>query len=66
MTINEIIRKLNGVRKSQSGFIAVCPAHDDRKQSLKVDESGGRVLLNCFAGCPPQRIVEALGISHTI
>ena len=54
MTINEITRKLNGVRKSQSGFIAECPAHDDKKQSLSIGDSGGKVLLNCFAGCPPQ------------
>src|SRR5438046_1314051 len=62
MTINEIAQKLNGVRKSRDGFIAKCPAHDDEKQSLKIDETGGKVLLNCFAGCPPQAIVEAMGI----
>jgi len=62
MQIHEITQKLNGVRKSQNGFIAECPAHDDKKQSLKIDETGGKVLLNCFAGCPPQAIVKALGI----
>ena len=62
MTIYDITQKLNGVRKSHDGFIAVCPAHDDRKQSLKIDETGGKVLLNCFAGCPPAKIVEAMGI----
>ena len=62
MFITEITQKLNGVRKSQDGFIARCPAHDDEKQSLSLGQSGGKVLLNCFAGCPPDKIVEAMGL----
>jgi hypothetical protein len=62
MSIHEITQKLNGVRKSQSGFIARCPAHDDKKQSLKIDETGGKVLLQCYAGCPTDSIVKAMGV----
>ncbi len=60
--IHEITQKLNGVRKGQNGFIARCPAHEDKKQSLKIDETGGKVLLRCFAGCPTESIVKAMGI----
>jgi len=62
MTLNHITQKLNGVKRSQHGFIAKCPAHNDEKQSLSLGESGGKVLLNCFAGCPPEKIVEAMGM----
>ena len=62
MSISQIVQKLNGVRKGQNGFIARCPAHDDKQQSLSIGENGGKVLLNCFAGCPPQDIVKAMGI----
>jgi len=62
MSIHEITQKLNGVRKGHNGFIARCPAHEDKKQSLKIDETGGKVLLRCYAGCPTESIVKAMGI----
>lgn len=49
MLITDITQKLSGVKRSQSGFIARCPAHDDGKQSLSIGESGGKVVLSCFA-----------------
>jgi hypothetical protein len=43
---------------------ARCPAHDDRSPSLSVAEGvDGRTLIYCHAGCPPERIVAALGLS---
>ena len=62
MSITDVTQKLNGVKRSQGGFIAKCPAHDDDRQSLKIDEGDGKVLLNCFAGCLPDKIVKAMGI----
>src|ERR1700726_2177350 len=56
--------RLKGVRKSLRGWVGCCPAHDDREPSLSIglgDE--GHILLNCFAGCSLDRIVEALGIT---
>lgn len=51
--------------KGGSGqWSARCPAHDDRRSSLSVSiGEGGRVLLNCHAGCPAEKIVTALGLS---
>lgn len=41
-----------------------CPAHDDHKPSLSVAEGDdGRVLLTCHAGCRPEDIVAALGLT---
>lgn len=51
--------------KGGSGqWSARCPAHDDQRSSLSVSiGEGGRVLLNCHAGCPAEKIVTALGLS---
>jgi 5S rRNA maturation endonuclease (ribonuclease M5) len=42
-----------------------CPvlAHGDRNPSLSVTEaSDGKVLVKCHAGCPTEKVVEALGL----
>jgi len=40
-----------------------CPAHEDRDPSLSIRvTSEGRVLLYCFAGCPFEAILAALGL----
>src|SRR3954452_1155232 len=62
MSIEHILTKLKGVRRGPNGYIAKCPAHEDNNQSLSIGESDGKILLNCFAGCLPGRIVEAIGL----
>ena len=43
--------------------MACCPAHADKNPSLSVSEGeGGRVLLKCFAGCPSESVVAAMGL----
>lgn len=66
MTINDILSRLEGVRPGagQNQYIARCPAHMDQHQSLSVGVgSDGRILLNCFAGCDTEEIVEAMGLT---
>ncbi len=62
MQLSQVVAKLSGAKRSQAGFIAKCPAHEDERQSLSVGSAGSKVLLNCFAGCPPEKIVEAMGM----
>ena len=62
MMLTHILPKLQGVRKGSNGYMAKCPAHDDNVQSLSLSEANGRVLLNCFAGCTADRIVNRLGL----
>src|SRR5262245_22843725 len=51
-------------KKTGSGFIAKCPAHNDKQASLSISEGeDGRVLLHCFAGCSVEQIVHALGLT---
>lgn len=48
-------------RRVGSGWIALCPAHDDRNPSLSVAVAhDGRVLVYCHAGCSQEAVIEAL------
>ncbi len=40
----------------------VCPAHADSRASLSVTIATDRVLLHCFAGCPPREVIRLLGL----
>jgi hypothetical protein len=62
--LESVLSRLRGVRRSQHGWLACCPAHHDGEPSLSIglgDE--GHILLKCFAGCSLERIVEAMGMS---
>ena len=60
MTAALIASKLRGHR-SGSGWVARCPAHEDKMPSLSVTEGAdGRVLVHCHAGCPQEAVVAAL------
>ncbi len=63
--IELVLSKLPDTQSNGNDWKACCPAHEDRSPSLSIDEGDdGRVLLNCFAGCPNGAIVEALGIAQ--
>jgi AAA domain len=62
--VEMVMSRLKGVRKSLHGWVACCPAHADSKPSLSIDVGDeGQILLNCFAGCTLQRVVEAMDIT---
>lgn len=64
MNLEGVLARLQGVRRSGSGWIARCPAHSDRSPSLSVGEGReGRVLLHCYAGCTVEAVCTALGIT---
>jgi putative DNA primase/helicase len=57
----EIIAKALGGRRAGAGWIARCPAHDDRKPSLSIrDADEGKVLVHCHASCDQRRVIAAL------
>src|SRR5580765_7418958 len=62
--LQRVLDRLQGVRPSSNGqYMACCPAHDDGVPSLSVGTGDdGQVLLHCFAGCPVERIVAAIGL----
>ena len=61
MTFDEVKRRFNAKRVGTS-FMARCPAHEDRKESLALSLNGDRVLLKCFAGCPTESVLEKVGL----
>ena len=50
MNLGKLLPSLSGVRKGGQGYVAKCPAHDDRKASLALAEANGRILLRGFSG----------------
>lgn len=58
-----VLSHLRGVKRNGPGFVACCPAHGDKTQSLSVREVDGKILFNCFAGCEFKAIVEAIGLA---
>ncbi len=64
MKVKDFLARLEGVRKTSGGWMALCPAHGDEHASLSVREGeGGRILVRCFAGCNAEQIMGALGLS---
>ena len=60
MTAAQIARALPRGRKSGVGYIACCPAHEDRNPSLSLRDADGRVLVRCHAGCTQEAVIGAL------
>jgi len=59
----EFLSRLKGVRRSRNGWIALCPAHEDRNPSLSLRENHGKTLLHCFGGCTPDAVCASLDLS---
>ena len=58
----QIVERLHA-RHCGRGWIARCPAHEDRSPSLSICEGEeSRVLLHCFSGCSIESICHALEI----
>ncbi|MFZ0995780.1 MAG: toprim domain-containing protein [Candidatus Dormiibacterota bacterium] len=60
MTVPPILDRLDRVRRSGSGWVARCPAHQDRSPSLSITEKDGRLLFHCHAGCSQQDVLAKL------
>jgi AAA domain len=60
-----ILERLRSVQRAGSGWLAFCPAHDDREKrslSIGVGEKG-RTLLHCHAaGCTAEQIAAKIGV----
>ena len=54
-----LAKALHG-KKSGSGWVACCPAHDDRNPSLSISCKGGTVVWHCHAGCTQDAVLSAL------
>ena len=70
MQLNELLSRLSGV-KGHGGnqYTARCTVtnhgkgNGDKNPSLSVGVEGNRILLHCNAGCSPEAVVSALGLT---
>src|SRR5215207_1054730 len=57
----EVIAEALGGRRVGTGWLARCPAHDDRQPSLAIAEAkDGKLLVRCHAGCGQREVIAAL------
>ena len=62
--IEEILSRLEKVRKSGNKYTACCPVHNDRSPSMTITEKDDRVLIYCFScGAKGLDVVRAIGMS---
>src|SRR5271157_4064115 len=59
MTAESIVRAQHG-RRTGRGWMAFCPAHEERTPSLSITEREGKVLVHCHAGCSQAEVITAL------
>lgn len=62
MAYEEVFSRLKGVRDHKRYYTAICPAHDDRKQSLSLRVAEDKLVLKCHSGCTFLDILRALGL----
>lgn len=66
MDIGKIVEALQCTRKTGSNtYQALCPAHDDKKQSLTITDAGDKILMHCHAGCDVKDILKKLGLKES-
>ena len=65
MSASNLLNHLSRVKKTGADrWMACCPAHQDKTASLSIkDLPDGRVLLHCFAGCDPDSVLAAIGLT---
>jgi|TARA_R110002012_G_C11396874_1_gene585241 hypothetical protein len=60
----EILAKFKKVYKSGEGeYQCLCPSHDDNNASLGLKFKEDKMILNCFAGCSMQSILDSVGLT---
>ena len=64
LSIQEFLSRLGNVKHSGNGYIACCPAHEDKNPSLSVglSDDGKKILIHCHAGCADADILGRLGL----
>lgn len=61
-----IAQRLNKHKRSGAGWIACCPAHEDRTPSLSINDGDKGPVFHCHAGCTQESVltaIEALGVT---
>ena len=64
MKIFDVLARLKNVKgpDASGNYLACCPAHDDKRQSLSVKQGERGVIMKCYAGCGVREICQKIGI----
>ena len=63
MILTEFLQRFDGVKRQGQEYLARCPAHKDKKQSLSIGCPSGKIVLKCHAGCQTESILSILSLS---
>lgn len=68
MKIEQILQKLDSVKKAGQGYRAKCPVHGSKGQTLSITQKeGDYIVANCFScGANGPELVEAIGLPVSI
>lgn len=63
MNLQEVLSHFDGVkRRNENEYMARCPCHNDKKQSLCIGNGEKGVVLKCQAGCDTRAILDRVGL----
>ena len=61
--IQEVLRFFDGVKRcNENQYMARCPCHDDKKQSLSIGCGQKGIVMRCQAGCSTRDIIARVGL----
>jgi hypothetical protein len=65
--VEQILQRLDKVRKQGDGYVACCPVHDDKNPSMTIKDVGDKILAYCFS-CQAKgpEIMQALGLPISV
>lgn len=63
--LQNFISRLQKVKQTgKDSWIACCPSHNDKSPSMTIRElPDGRILAHCFAECPIDDVMAAVGLT---
>lgn len=63
MELRDFLSRLQGVQDKGNGqYMARCPCHNDKRQSLSVAMGEDKIVVKCFADCAYEDILRAVGV----
>lgn len=66
MKFEEFIKCFDGVKRLNANSVkAICPCHNDKQASLGISAKGGKILINCLAGCNYRDILADIGLKDS-
>jgi len=59
-----VLARFGSVMEASRGqYTAICPAHDDKKNSLSISLNEDKILLYCHAGCSVESVLSTASLS---